>query len=129
MLAIFNPTGAFLYKVINPKILILVGSGMGIAAMCISTHVHYFTGFILCFGVMYGAGTGLCYFAPLGCGWEWVPERKGLVTGITLGAYGFAAFFFSFLSHAVVNPDNVEAEKQEDGTMLFPPEIAENVSC
>ena len=116
MMAFMNPTGAFLFKVANPKILIAIGCSMGVSAMCIAAFVDNFASYVLCFGVMYGAGTGLCYFPPLGCGWEWVPERKGLVTGIILGAYGLAAFVFSFISRAVVNPENVSAVEQDDGT-------------
>lgn len=95
MLAIFNPTGAFLVKIMNPKILLTLGCAMGVSAICLCGTVSKFSGFIFCFGVMYGAGTGLCYFPPLACGWEWLPEWKGLVTGITLGGYGLAAFVFS----------------------------------
>mmetsp|Transcript_37153 Transcript_37153/g.45359 ORF Transcript_37153/g.45359 Transcript_37153/m.45359 type:complete len:299 (-) Transcript_37153:255-1151(-) len=122
-----NPAGAFLVKKWSPKILIAVGSSLGVAAFCISTTVATFSGFIVCFSVIYGAGIGLCYFAPLACGWEWLPERKGLVTGTILGAFGFGAFFFSFLSQAVVNPENSPAEKQPDGTLIYTPEIASRV--
>ena len=72
-------------------------------------------------------GIGTCYFAPLACGWEWVPERKGLVTGIILGAFGFGAFVFSFVSQAIINPDNVQAEELPDGRLIYGVEIAERL--
>ena len=36
--------------------------------------------------------------------------RKGLVTGITLGGYGFGSFIFSHISTKLVNPDNLNAD-------------------
>jgi OFA family oxalate/formate antiporter-like MFS transporter len=50
----------------------------------------------------------MSYMAPLICGWEWFPNRKGMVTGITLGGYGFGSFIFSLVSTHLVNPDGVD---------------------
>lgn len=33
--AFFNPTGAFLFKIVNPKILLAIGCSMGVTAMCL----------------------------------------------------------------------------------------------
>ena len=41
---------------------------------------------------------------PLICGWEYFPKKRGLVTGICLGGYGFGSFIFSQVSTAIVNP-------------------------
>ena len=68
------------------------------------------------FGIMMGSG----YLPPLQCGWEWLPDRKGLANGIILGAFGFGSFVFSFLVLAVINPDNVKAEIYEDGRKFYP---------
>ena len=32
---------------------------------------------------------------PLVCGWEYFPERKGLVSGMIEAAFGIGAFSFS----------------------------------
>ena len=49
----------------------------------------------------------MCYLVPLICGWEWFPDRKGLVTGFTLGGYGFGSFIFAQVSTHLVNPNGV----------------------
>ena len=128
MLAFMNPTGAFLFKVMSPKVLIGLGSSIGVLAMVLASLAATYTQFLWCFAVMYGMGIGICYFSPLACGWEWMPERKGLVTGVILGAFGFGAFVFSFISQWVVNPDNHQAQKLEDGRLIYAPEIAQRVS-
>ena len=78
--------------------------------------------------MIYGIGIGLGYLPTLACGWEWMSERKGLATGIIMGAFGFGAFIFSFLALAVINPDNSKPEKQPDGSLMYSAPIAEKVS-
>ena len=60
--------------------------------------------FLYCF--LNGIGCGTCYFVVLICAWEWFPDRKGLVTGLTLGGYGFGSFIFARVSTKLVNPDS-----------------------
>lgn len=43
---------------------------------------------------------------PLICGWEYFPNKRGLVTGVCLGGYGFGSFIFSQVSTAIVNPNH-----------------------
>ena len=44
---------------------------------------------------MNGLGCGMAYFVALICCWEYFPKRKGLVTGVILGGYGFGSFIFA----------------------------------
>jgi OFA family oxalate/formate antiporter-like MFS transporter len=68
---------------------------------------------------------------PLVCSWEYFPEKKGLVTGIIVGAYGFGSFIFTFLSAFLVNPDDVSPSicvtTGESTICYFTPDIANNV--
>lgn len=48
----------------------------------------------------------MCYWTPILCGYEWYPKRKGMVSGIIIGAFGFGAFIFGFLTTHIVNPNN-----------------------
>ena len=128
MLAVMNPIGAFLYKVVNPRILLFLGNAAGVTAMLLSTTVNTFEQFVACYALLYGAGIGICYLPPLGCGWEWIPDHRGFVTGAILGAFGFGAFIFSFVAQAIVNPDNEQAEELADGRLIYAPDIAARVS-
>ena len=73
-------------------------------------------------------GAGICYFPPLICGWEWFPNQKGIVTGVVLGAFGFAAFVYLFVALAVMNPDNEDPIKLPNGHLIYSKEIASRVS-
>ena len=61
-----------------------------------------------------GIGCGMCYMVPLVCGWEYFPDRRGLVTGIVISAYGFGAFGFGLLAVNIINPDHLNPTIQVD---------------
>jgi len=65
-----------------------------------------FETFLITYACVVGVGIGFCYFPPLQCGWEWEPSRRGLVTGVILGAFGFGTFLFSILAQGICNPSN-----------------------
>ena len=69
----------------------------------------------------------MCYFPPLVCGWEWLENRRGIATGVILGAYGFSGFIFSFISLAVVNPDNIDPQYLPNGDMIYSTAIVSRV--
>jgi len=56
----------------------------------------------------------MCYMVPLVCGWEYFPDRRGLVTGIVISAYGFGAFGFGLLAVNIINPDHLNPTIQVD---------------
>ena len=79
---------------------------------------------------MNGIGCGTCYMVPLICGWEWFPDSKGLVTGCTLGGYGFGSFIFSQVSTKLVNPDHKDPDVQDPENpdiTFYGPDVADRV--
>ena len=83
-----------------------------------------------CYAVIFPAGIGIVYWVPIMCGWEWFPDRKGLVSGLVVGGYGFGAFIFGYISTAIANPDDLKTAAPEDGSTtdkLFPQHVAEEV--
>ena len=39
-------------------------------------------------------------------GWEYYPERKGVISGLVMCAFGLAAFIYGFVAQAIVNPED-----------------------
>ena len=84
--------------------------------------------FLVTFACVLSVGVSFCYFPPLVAGWQWLPERKGLVTGVILGAFGLGSFVFSLISIAVVNPQNaVPNVIASNGSQFFSAAIAAKV--
>lgn len=93
----------------SPKIVVFLGSGISIAGILASSYTKDMNAFIALFGLCFGLGGGMTYLVPLQVGWEYFPLRKGLVTGIVIGAYGMGSSIFSQISTGIINPDNEKA--------------------
>ena len=49
-----------------------------------------------------------------------------MISGMIIGGAGFGPFIYSFVSTAIVNPDNVPY-KNIDGLLVLPQDVADNV--
>ena len=78
-----------------------------ISAVLLATYVKTWEMYVVCMAVIFPLGIGQIYYTPILCGWEWFPDNKGLVSGIILAGYGFGAFFFGYISTALVNPHDL----------------------
>jgi MFS transporter, OFA family, oxalate/formate antiporter len=97
----------------------MLGSSIALIGTFLSSFATNFNLFLLTYSFSFGLGVGICYLVPLTCAWHYFPNRKGLVAGIILGGYGFGAFIFSFISTAIINPNNLRPDVVIDGTRIF----------
>ena len=51
----------------------------------------------LTYGVIGGIGAGMAYITPLAMVTKWFPDKKGLVGGLVVGAFGLGAFVYNQL--------------------------------
>ena len=93
-----QPLGAFLQKRYNNRLILLGGAILCISGVFISSFLKTRVAFIFFYGILFGFGVGLSYFIPLMCGWEWLPNNRGFVSGIVVGGFGFGSFFFGLLA-------------------------------
>ena len=121
-LMIMNPIIASLRKT-NPKLLILAGASLAIFGCLISTLATTFSVFLFTYALVVSFGIGFCYFPPLMCAWEWMPESKGLASGIILGGFGFGGFVFGMIGRAICNPENFRPESVAANGSIFYSEI------
>lgn len=80
------------------KLLIFLGCALALAGVYFSSFTKSLLPFFSLYCLLNGIGCGIGYLIPLVCSWEYFPEKKGLVTGIVLGCYGFGSFIFSEIS-------------------------------
>lgn len=76
----------------GPRFVVLTGGlifglGMFLAGFANSLMMLYIT-----FGVMMGLGSGAAYGAIVATSVRWFPDRKGLASGLAVGALGFGPF-------------------------------------
>lgn len=92
---------------IGPKRVSLIGGiiyGLGLiltstATSIIQLYVYY--------GVIAGIGIGFCYVCPLSTCIKWYPNKKGLITGITVGAFGLGSLIFKAIIETLLSSKGV----------------------
>lgn len=92
------------------KIVLTLGGLMSLGGIFIASFMTNFWAFVFFYGAFSGLGCGINYFVPMVCAWDYFPERKGMITGILVGAYGLGSFIWAQISTRIVNPNNEEAQ-------------------
>ena len=94
-----------------------------------SLYFDTFWGFLIIYGICFGFLIGLTYLVPLFNSYKYFPENKrGLITGLISGAYGFASFISISFLISFLNPANESPIKSSlDDNYYFPKEICDNL--
>jgi MFS family permease len=63
---------------------------------------------VLGYGVLGGFGLGMVYIVPIAMLQKWFPDRKGLITGLAVGGFGFGAVLTSPVAQRLIDqaPDD-----------------------
>jgi len=62
---------------------------------------------LLSLGVLTGTGIGFVYICPLTVGMQWFPEKKGLVTGVSVAGFGGGAVALSSVASFLLQQPNI----------------------
>lgn len=94
----------------GPRIVALVGgvvyaAGILLAAAAGSRDELWLL--VLGYGVISGFGLGLAYIVPIAMLQKWFPDKRGLITGLAVGGFGFGAVLTSPVAQWLIaqNPD------------------------
>ena len=60
---------------------------------------------VLGYGVIAGFGLGLAYIVPIAMLQKWFPDKRGLITGLAVGGFGFGAVVTSPVAQALIKND------------------------
>ncbi|OFW37333.1 MAG: hypothetical protein A3J28_07765 [Acidobacteria bacterium RIFCSPLOWO2_12_FULL_60_22] len=66
----------------------MIGSVLFGIGFLLTSRAESLQGMYLAFGLVVGAGAGFGYVTPIGVVTKWFPDRRGLVVGISVGAFG-----------------------------------------
>lgn len=69
-----------------------MGAGLALTSLASSLWMLYIAA-----GILVGASNGIAYMTTLSNTIQWFPERKGLVSGIAIGAYGIGSVLFKYV--------------------------------
>lgn len=127
MQAIIMPFGGMLLAKFGPKLASILGAILVTSGVTLSSQVTTVPMMVCTYGLMFGAGTGLSYTAPIFSSQKFFPNKKGQVAGMVTMGFGAGALIFNQVTTAFVNPKNVKCSIVYEGAQYFDRDIADNV--
>ncbi|KAB3525739.1 L-lactate MFS transporter [Alkaliphilus serpentinus] len=104
---------------IGPRIVATIGGILyGVGLMLSSTATSLFQLYIY-YGVIAGAGVGFAYVCPLSTCVKWFPDKKGMITGIAVGAFGLGSLIFKSVIEFFIATKGVSATFFYLGVIYF----------
>jgi OFA family oxalate/formate antiporter-like MFS transporter len=98
--------GGRIQDVKGPRIVALTGGvvyAIGVLLAGLAGGRDQFWLLILGYGVIAGFGLGLGYIVPVAMLQKWFPDKRGLITGIAVGGFGFGAVLTSPVAQWLVD--------------------------
>ncbi len=90
--------------------------GLGLIA---SAHVKSLDMIYLLAGVVVGFAVGIAYISTLSNLIKWFPDNKGLISGISVGAFGSGSLLFKYVNAALIGSAGVSAAFFYWGTIVM----------
>jgi MFS family permease len=101
---LFMIAGGLIEAKIGARKCCLLGGTILVSGTLLSSSATTLTHLLLTNGILFGVGMGICYSAPIACASRWMPDKKGLLSGIIVAGFGGGSFLFGELALNIVNP-------------------------
>lgn len=98
--------GGRIQDVKGPRIVALTGGvvySIGVLLAGLASGRDQFWLLVLGYGVIAGFGLGVGYIVPVAMLQKWFPDKRGLITGIAVGGFGFGAVLTSPVAQRLVD--------------------------
>jgi OFA family oxalate/formate antiporter-like MFS transporter len=90
----------------GPRPVALVGGviyAIGVILASFSTSREQLWLLVLGYGVISGFGLGFAYIVPIAMLQKWFPDKRGLITGLAVGGFGFGAVLTSPIAQRLID--------------------------
>ena len=94
----------------GPRTVALIGAaiyGLGVILASFARSGDQLWLLVLGYGVLGGFGLGLAYIVPIAMLQKWFPDKRGLITGLAVGGFGFGAVITAPIAQRLIdaNPE------------------------
>ncbi|NLV16593.1 MAG: OFA family MFS transporter [Syntrophomonadaceae bacterium] len=104
MLAVMMVPGGKLFDKYGPRVVATAGGVLLIIGMALTSLQTTIPGFVVFFGVVVGAGSGIAYGVTIPSAVKWFPPAKrGLASGLVVAGLGLAAAYAAPLAQLIIN--------------------------
>ncbi len=104
---------------LGPKTIARIGGTLYGIGLVLSSTATTLAQLYLFYGVIVGLGVGFVYVCPLSTCLKWFPERKGLITGVSLGAFGSGSLIFKSVIEYLLSNYGVSSTFLSLGFLFF----------
>jgi len=109
MVAFMMVPGGKLFDKYGPRFVATAGGILMIAGMALTSMQTTIPGFVVFFGIMVGAGSGISYGVTIPSAVKWFPPAKrGLISGLVVAGLGLAAAYAAPLAQVIINAVGVK---------------------
>jgi MFS transporter, OFA family, oxalate/formate antiporter len=111
MIFIGTYTGGRIQDKQGPRVVALAGGviyAIGIILASFARGEEQLWLLIAGYGVISGFGLGVAYIVPIAMLQKWFPDRKGLITGLAVGGFGFGAVLTSPVAQWLIGMDTAQ---------------------
>ena len=108
MIFIGSYIGGRIQDVRGPRIVALVGGviyAVGVVLASFASSGDQLWLIVLGYGVISGFGLGFAYIVPIAMLQKWFPDKRGLITGLAVGGFGFGAVLTSPVAQWLIDND------------------------
>jgi nitrate/nitrite transporter NarK len=104
MVALMMVPGGKLFDKYGPRVVASAGGVLMLVGMMLTSLQTTIPGFVVFFGIIVGAGSGMSYGATIPSAVKWFPPAKrGLASGLVVAGLGLAAAYAAPLTKAIIN--------------------------
>ena len=87
----------------GPRLVASVGGLLLGAGMLISAFGRSFPALAMGYGVIGGIGIGFTYVCPVATGIKWFPDKRGLITGLSVAGFGAGALILAPVARSLID--------------------------
>lgn len=96
-----------LLDLLGPRIIATIGGVLYGGGLLLASTANSLIELYIYYGILSGMGVGFVYVCPLATCVKWYPNKKGLITGIAVGAFGLGSLVFKFIIQAILNTTSI----------------------
>ena len=90
----------------GPRTVALIGAaiyGIGVIVASFARNGDQLALLVIGYGVLAGFGLGLAYIVPIAMLQKWFPDKRGLITGLAVGGFGFGAVLTAPIAQRLID--------------------------
>ncbi len=98
-----NLFGGFLQDKVGPRLIAFIGVCLFGGGILLTSFISFAPWLIfVTYGVIAGVGCGFTYGSVLSCLQKWFPTKRGLASGLSVGAFGLSTVVFTPVAQALI---------------------------